>query len=68
MNLAILRLAKGSRCAWTDKQSLGTPPAGNAFDYLFRESRHARRLQRMRHIIAMVVALIAVASGLYGCT
>jgi hypothetical protein len=68
MDFAIRMLTRRSRGARADEQTLKAPPSGNAFDYLMREPRHTRRLQRMRRITIAMVVLIAVASGLNGCT
>jgi len=39
----------------------------NAFDYLLRKPRHARRLRQMNRT-AGILALLAISGVLYGCT
>jgi len=47
-------------------QMLKAPTPANAFDYLLREPRHARRQRQMLHITTGFVALSAIACVLYG--
>jgi len=40
----------------------------HTFDYLLREPRHARRLRQINNSTAGILALLAIAGVLYGCT